>query len=83
MLGFSLWLMSNVPSRGTSSISFSFSSQQTNVIKDKVRITIERIRSHAENLTGVRSKDVSKLDSSKLTIEEKRGITWRSQVVIR
>lgn len=62
--------MSNVPSRGTFSIFISFSSRQTNVIKDKVRITIERIRSHAENLTSVRSKDVSKLDSAKLTIEE-------------
>ena len=55
--------MSNVPSRGTSNIFISFSSRQTNVVKDKVRITIERIRSHAENLTSVRSKDVSKLDS--------------------
>jgi hypothetical protein len=62
--------MSNVPSRGTSSVFISFSSRQTNVIKDKVRITIERIRFHAENLTSVRSKDVSKLDSSKLTLEE-------------
>jgi hypothetical protein len=62
--------MSNVPSRGSFSSFISFSSRQTNVIKDKVRTTIERIRSHAQNLTGVRSKDASKLDSSKMTIEE-------------
>ena len=62
--------MSNVPTRGSFSSYISFSSRQTNVIKDKVRTTIERIRSHAENLTGVRSKDASKLDSSKMTIEE-------------
>ena len=62
--------MSNIQSRVTFSILISFSSCQTNVIKEKVRTTIERIRSYAENLTGVRSKDASKLDSSKMTIEE-------------